>query len=140
MSDNQPSAWAVGWSGFAGFMLILAGIMQGLNGLAAIINDQFFVKLPNYTFRLDVTAWGWIHLIIGVILIASGAGIFKGHVLGRTVGVIAAGLSVIGNFMWLPYYPVWSVVAIAMGIAVIWALTAHGRDIAVAGLDDGNLG
>jgi hypothetical protein len=139
MSDNQPSAWAVGWAGFAGFMLILAGIMQGLNGLAAILNDQFFVKLPNYTFRLDVTAWGWIHLIIGVILVASGAGIFKGHVAGRTIGVIAAGVSIVGNFMWLPYYPVWSVVAIAMGIAVIWALTAHGRDIAVAGYND-NLG
>jgi hypothetical protein len=140
MSENQPSAWAVGWAGFAGFMLILAGIMQGLNGLSAILNDNFFVKLPNYTFRFDVTTWGWIHLILGLILVASGVGIFKGHILGRTVGVIAAGLSVIGNFMWLPYYPVWAIVAIAIGIAVIWALTAHGRDIATAGLDDGNLG
>ena len=136
MSENKRSGWAIGWSGFAGFLLILAGIMQGINGLAAIFNDEFYVRLPNYTFRLDITAWGWIHLIVGIVLIASGVGIFKGHVAGRVIGVIVAGLTVIANFMWLPYYPVWSVILIALGVAVIWALTAHGRDIAEAGCDE----
>ena len=86
----------------------------------------------NYTFKLDITQWGWIHLIIGLTLIAAGAGIFKGHMLGRIVGVAAAGLSIVGNFMWMPYYPVWAIIAIFMGVAVIWALTVHGRDIVVA--------
>jgi hypothetical protein len=135
MSEKELSGWAIGWSGFAGFMLILAGIMQGLNGLAALLNDEFFVKLPNYTFKLDVTAWGWIHLLIGIVLVASGFGIFKGHVAGRTIGVFAAAGTMVANFMWLPYYPVWSSIMIFVSIAIIWALTIHGRDIAVAGTE-----
>ena len=81
-------------------------------------------------FEFDITAWGWIQLILGVILIASGIGIFSGNVAARTVGVIMAGLAAIVNFAWLPYYPVWSIIVIAVCIAIIWALTAHGRDIA----------
>ena len=73
---------------------------------------------------------GWIHLILGIVLIASGIGIFSANVAARTVGVIVAGLAALVNFAWLPYYPVWSIVIIAICIAVIWALTAHGRDIA----------
>ena len=131
MSDNYPSGWAIGWSAFAGSMLVVAGTLQFLDGLVALFNDEFYIRLPNYTFRLDVTAWGWIHVLIGIVLFASGLGIFKGHVAGRTVGVIVASLSLVANFMWLPYYPVWSIIIIAICIAVIWALTAHGRDIAV---------
>ena len=68
------------------------------------------------------------NLAIATALLA-GAGIFSGNVLARTVGVVMAGLGVIWNFAWLPYYPIWSIIAIAIGIAVIWALTVHGRDI-----------
>jgi uncharacterized membrane protein (DUF106 family) len=81
-------------------------------------------------FEFDVTAWGWIHLILGVILILAGIGIFSGNVAARTVGVIVAGLAAIANFACLSYYPVWSIIVIAICIAIIWALTAHGRDIA----------
>jgi len=128
--DPDYSSWAVGWAGFAGAMLIMVGIMDIIQGLVAIFNDEFYVIGQEWVFEFDVTAWGWIHLLWGLVLIASGVGIFSGNVLGRTVGVIAAGLAVIVNFAWLPYYPVWSIIVIAMSIAVIWALTAHGRDIA----------
>ena len=76
-------------------------------------------------------AWGWIQLILGAVLIASGVGIFFGNVAGRTVGVIVAGVAAIINFAWLPYYPLWSIIVIAICVAVIWALTAHGRDITI---------
>ena len=124
------SSWAVGWSGFAGVMLILIGVMDAIQGLVAIFNDEFYVVGREWAFEFDITAWGWIHLIGGVILILAGVGIFSGNVLARTVGVILAGFGAIYNFAWLPYYPVWSIVIIAICIAVIWALTAHGRDIA----------
>jgi hypothetical protein len=81
-------------------------------------------------FEFDITAWGWIQLILGVLLIASGLGIFSGNVAARTVGVIMAASAAIANFAWLPYYPVWSFIVIAICIAIIWALTVHGRDIA----------
>ncbi len=87
---------------------------------------------PDWVLQLDVTTWGWIHLIAGIILVLSGIGIFSGNVLARTVGVIVASLSAIINFAWLPYYPVWGIIAIVLDIAIIWALTAHGRDLASA--------
>jgi hypothetical protein len=127
--QTDYSSWAVGWAGFAGFMLILIGIMDIIQGLVALIDDEFYVVTQEFIFEFDVTTWGWIHLILGAILIASGVGIFSGNVAARTVGVILAGLAAIANFMWLPYYPIWSIIVISISIAVIWALTAHGRDI-----------
>ena len=128
--ENQPSGWAMGWATFAAIMLMLGGVWAVIVGIAGIAEDEFFVVTPDWVFQFDVTTWGWIHLIGGVILFASGIGIFSGNVMARTVGVIIAGLSAIANFAWLPYYPVWAIVAIAVDIAIIWALTAHGRDLA----------
>jgi hypothetical protein len=124
------SSWAVGWAGFAGVMLIIIGVFDIVQGLVAIVDDNFYVVTQEWVFEFDTTTWGWIHLILGIILIASGVGIFSANVAARTVGVIAAGLAMIVNFAWLPYYPVWSTIVIAICIAIIWALTAHGRDIA----------
>ncbi|HWJ62676.1 MAG TPA: hypothetical protein VNS19_11960 [Acidimicrobiales bacterium] len=129
MSEENPSGWAIGWAAFAAFMLMLAGAMQFLAGLSALLNDEYFVVGDDYAFKLDVTGWGWIHVVIGIVVFCCGMGVLKGHVLGRTVGVLAASVSLLANFLWLPYQPVWSTVLIAVCVAVIWALTAHGRDI-----------
>lgn len=129
-TESNYSSWAVGWAGFAGMMLIIIGIMDFIQGLVALFNDEFYVIGQEWVFEFDITAWGWIHLILGVVLVASGVGIFSGNVAARTVGVIVAGLATIANFAWLPYFPVWSIIVIAISISVIWALTAHGRDIA----------
>jgi hypothetical protein len=128
--NDQYSSWAVGWASFAGIMLVMIGVFHALSGLVAIIDDTFYVVGTEYIFQFDVTTWGWTHLIWGIVVVAAGFGIFSGNVLARTVGVVAAALSMIVNFAWLPYYPVWSMLMIALGVAVIWALTVHGRDIA----------
>jgi hypothetical protein len=129
-TQPQPSGWAMGWATFAAILLMIGGVWGAIVGIAGIAEDEFFVVTPDWVFQLDATTWGWTHLIVGIILFASGIGIFTGNVLARTVGVIIAGLSAIANFAWLPYYPVWGIVAIAVNIAIIWALTAHGRDLA----------
>ena len=129
-TQHQPSGWAMGWATFAAILLMIGGVWGAIVGIAGIAEDEFFVVTPDWVFQLDATTWGWTHLIVGIILFASGIGIFTGNVLARTVGVIIAGLSAIANFAWLPYYPVWAIVAIAVNIAIIWALTAHGRDLA----------
>jgi hypothetical protein len=129
-TESDYSSWAVGWAGFAGVMLIMIGIFDSIHGLVALFNDEFYIVTQEWVFEFDITAWGWIQLILGVILIASGIGIFSGNVAARTLGVIVAGLAATVNFAWLPYYPVWSIIVIAICIAIIWALTAHGRDIA----------
>lgn len=128
-TGNDYSAWAVGWSAFAGVMLVILGIADFFQGLVALVNDDFYVVGREWVFEFDVTTWGWIHLIGGILLVLVGLGIFTGNVAARTVGVIVAGLSVLWNFAWLPYYPVWSVILIAVGVAVIWSLTAHGREL-----------
>ena len=111
-------------------MLMMIGIFQGLAGLGAIINDDRFAVTEDYVVKLDTTQWGWIHLIIGILVFLAGLGIFSGNVLARTVGVFVALVSAMANFVWLPIQPVWSSIMIAICVAVIWALTAHGRDIA----------
>ncbi|HKE50310.1 MAG TPA: hypothetical protein VKE25_02255, partial [Actinomycetes bacterium] len=85
----------------------------------------FYVQLPNYTFEYDLTSWGWIHLILGALIAVAGFAVLGGAVWARAVGIALAGLSAIANFLWLPYYPVWSVVAIGLAVATIWGLAMY---------------
>lgn len=128
--DREPSGAAIGWSAFAAFMLIMIGVFQALAGIAAIANDELLAASEDYIVKIDTTQWGWIHLIVGIIVFLAGLGIFTGNVLARTVGVLVALGSAIVAFAWLPIQPVWSSIIIAIDVTVIWALTAHGRDIA----------
>jgi hypothetical protein len=127
---QERSGWAIGWTTFAAFVMITIGFFQALQGFAAILKNEAFVVTPEYLYKFDVSAWGWIHLIIGLVIFFAGFGLFAGAVWARTIGVILAVVSAIANFMWLPYQPVWSILIIALNIAVIWALTVHGRDVA----------
>jgi hypothetical protein len=124
------SGWTVGFVYFAGAIMILIGTFHAIAGLAAIFEDEFFVVGRNYLYDVDVTAWGWIHLIGGIIVIGAGIGVYSGAAWARTVGVILAGLSAIGSFFYIPYYPVWAVLIIALDVLVILALTAFSREAA----------
>ena len=128
-SGRAPSGWAVGFTYFAAVMMILIGVFQAFAGLVAIVNDEFYVETRKYVFRFDATEWGWIHLIVGVLVLLAGIYLLKGSVIARTVGVIMAIISAITAFTWIPYYPVWGIVIVAIAVFVIWALTAHGRDV-----------
>jgi len=130
-SGTEVSGWAFGFAAFAGAIMLMVGIFQAFAGIAAIFNDEFFVVGRNYTFDLDVTAWGWIHLIIGVIVALAGIAVYTGATWARAVGIVLAILSAVANFFFIPYYPVWSVLIIALDIAVIWALTVYDRDAAL---------
>jgi hypothetical protein len=122
----RVSGWAIGGISFAATMLLLIGVFQALDGLVAIFNDSFFVVTKNYTFDLDVTAWGWIHLILGILLIFAGWGIFTGKTWAGIAGITLAVLSAIANFFFIPYYPFWSILVIGLDVWVIWALTRPG--------------
>jgi hypothetical protein len=128
--SRQRSGAAVGFTMFAAFMMILIGSFHIIVGLAGILEDEFFVATPNWLLEFDATTWGWIHLLAGIVVLLAGFGLFSGAVWARTIGVILATVSAIANFAFIPYYPVWSLAIIAVDIFVIWALTAHGRDIA----------
>jgi hypothetical protein len=129
---RSRSGAAVGFTYFAAIVMLMVGTFHAIAGFAGILENEFYVATRNYVFEFDATAWGWIHLIAGLVVIFAAAGLFSGAVWARTVGVTMAVISAIANFGFIPYYPVWSIVIIALDIAVIWALTAHGRDITVS--------
>jgi hypothetical protein len=126
---ERKSSWAIGFTMTAATLLMISGSFQIIAGLAGIFKNEFYVVTPSYFLQLDASAWGWLHLIWGVLVLIGGLGLLAGSLWGRTLGVIAAAGSMIANFAFIPVYPVWSIVIIAIDVGVIWALTAHGRDI-----------
>lgn len=121
----QESAWATGLSVFAGVMMLIVGSFQILDGIAAILHDKVYVTTPSYIYSFDLTAWGWIHLLIGALVAAVGVAILQGQTWGRLTGIGLVSLSMIANFLFIPYYPLWSLLIIALDIAVIWALASR---------------
>lgn len=113
---------------FAGIMLVMVGLMQLVQGVVALMNDSFYVRTPNYVFELDVTAWGWIHIVLALLVGAAGFGLFVGATWARAVAVVAASVSLVGNFAWLPHFPLWGLTLMALDVFIIWAVTVHGRD------------
>ena len=127
--QSSYSGGAVGVTVFAAVLMIIGGTMQALQGLVALFNDTFYVIGEEYLFELDVTSWGWIHLILGAVVALAGVALFQGATWARTVAVILASTGIVANFLWLPYYPLWSITLIVFNVCVIWAVTVHGRDI-----------
>lgn len=119
MGENP---WAAGGVMFAGVLLMVDGVMGVIKGIAGIASDEVYARISNYTFKFDVTAWGWIHLVLGVVLLVVGWGILKGAGWAKATGVVLAALNMIANFMWLPYQPIWAIISIAIDAFVIWAL------------------
>jgi hypothetical protein len=115
---------------FASVILMVVGVFQALAGLTAIINDDRLLATEDYLIKLDTTGWGWIHLILGVVIFLAGLGLLQGQLWARTIAVVLASLSAIANFLWLPIQPWWAIIIITLDIFVIWAVTVHGRDIA----------
>jgi hypothetical protein len=127
---EETSGWAAGLVLFAGIMMILAGSFQAFAGLVAIFENEFYVATRNYLLQLDATSWGWIHLIGGIIVALAGFAVMAGRTWGRVVGITLAVLSAVANFAFIPYYPFWSLLIIALDVFIIWALATQGRDVA----------
>ena len=123
---EATSGWAVGFILFAAIMMIMIGIFQAIAGLVAIFENEFYVTTRNYLFQFDATTWGWIHLIVGVIIAFAGWGLLSGRTWARVAGITLAVLSAIANFAFIPYYPFWALIIITLDVLVIWALAAHG--------------
>lgn len=125
-TDPEASSWAFGGLVFAAWVLIIIGAFQIIAGLTAIIDDDFYVVAQNYTFDLDTSAWGWIHLLIGLLLVGTGAGLFTGRTWAAVTALVLASISAIVNFFFIPYYPFWAILVIALDVWVIWSLTRRG--------------
>ena len=119
---SRGGGFAAGIAGFAGIMLAVVSVFQILQGIAALANDSVFVKATDYAYEFDITAWGWLHLLMGVVGLAVGLAIVAQQTVGYLAGLGIAAISAVTNFAWLPYYPVWSLVIITFNVLVIWAL------------------
>jgi len=133
--SNQPSTvqhvspWASGPILFAAGMLVITGVLQVFAGAAVLAHSVIFVGTPHYLFEFDLTGWGWVQLLTGILSVAAGYGALRGLTWARVVGIALSGLSMITQFMFLPHYPIWSLLIIALDVVIIWALATYRRDV-----------
>ncbi|WUH92968.1 hypothetical protein OG900_24545 [Streptomyces sp. NBC_00433] len=123
--DDERRAWAAGGTVFAGVLLVVAGIMAVLEGIVGIAKDSVFVVSGGYAYKFNVTAWGWIHLVIGVLAVLVGLGLLRGEAWSRYAGIGIASIALLANFMFLPYQPAWSLIMIGIYVFIIWSLATY---------------
>ena len=129
MRTTQPTGW-VGWVILAAVGMMILGCFQAFMGLVGIFNTNFFVITSDgLAVPVNYTVWGWVHLILGLVVLAAGAAIMAGKAWGRYVGIGLAALQALVNFAWLPAYPLWSAIVIAVDVLVIYALAVHGHEM-----------
>ncbi|PBC40047.1 hypothetical protein CJ179_33680 [Rhodococcus sp. ACS1] len=119
---------AAGTATGAAVVLVTVGILQLLQGIAAVAKDEVFVVGINYTYKIDLTTWGWIHLVLGAVVALVGCALFTGATWSRVAAVIIAAVSILANFLWLPYYPLWAILIIGLDVVVIWAVSTWKPD------------
>jgi hypothetical protein len=122
---STRTSFAYGVTLFGGVMLTTVAVFQILGGIGALAKDTIFVEGVNYAYEIDLTTWGWIHLVIGVIALATGIGIVMAQTWAYMLGIMIAVLSAVANFAFIPHYPVWSIIVIAFDGLVIWALCSR---------------
>lgn len=133
MAGQRTTGW-VGWIWFAGGMCVMLGFFNVIAGLVALFNDTLYVAGQNNLLVFDFTAWGWIHLIIGVLQLIGGFGLFDGRMRGL-VGLLLI-VNAVAQMAFLPVYPVWSILIIALDVVTLYAIVVHGGEARTLALED----
>ncbi|WP_392672703.1 hypothetical protein [Streptomyces sp. LN785] len=121
-TESRDTEWVTGLPLFAGVTLGLSGLLSIGLGIAGIARDTIF-GTPGYVYRFDLTAWGWLHLVIGLALLAAVLGVLTGRSWGRGAGLATGAVSLVTQFMFIPYYPLWSIPVMTLDLLAIWALS-----------------
>jgi len=125
----QTTAW-VGWIAFAAVLMVLIGVLHAIQGFVALFKDSYFVVTKKgFVATIDYTAWGWTHLVLGVLVALAGVALFSGRMWARVAGVVLALLSILANFTFMPAYPLWAVTLILVDTLVIYAIVVHGQEM-----------
>ena len=125
--EEEVAVGRIGLILFAAILMIMGGVFQAFTGLVAIFYDQFLIPTREYLFQFDRTSWGWIHLVLGVVVAGAGAGLLAGRTWGRVIAIVLALCSAVVMFAFLPQYPLWALIVIALSVAVIWAVATADR-------------
>jgi len=128
LSNNTPSGW-VGWAYFAAFMMMFLGIFQGMAGLAAIFKDNFYVVTQAHLLVFNFTTWGWINLILGIIILMAGLELLRGAMWARVIACFLAVLSLVANAGFIDAYPLWSILMMVADGLILYSLTVHGGEL-----------
>ena len=132
--SNAPVAHArtrslwVGWVYFGGSMMVLLGTFNIIEGVVALFNDEYYVTTQQGLLLFDITGWGWIQLIIGIITAVVGVAVFTGAGWARACGAILCGFNAVAQLAFLSAYPLWGILVITLDVLVIWALIVHGDE------------
>jgi hypothetical protein len=124
----EPNGMALGITAAAALILMLAGVFGIIQGTVGLVDDDIYFLTNKWLFELNPTAWGWGHIVIGLVALGTGIGLFFGKIWAQVTAIIVATFSILANFAWLPYYPVWALLVITFDVFVIWAVTVHGSD------------
>lgn len=127
MADVQRTGW-VGWVYFAGVLMVVRGLFDLFQGIFSLTNPDWFVATRQQVVLLDLTAWGWVQIVLAVLLLTGAASVFSGRFWGRLVGVVMMTIAMLVNLIWLPAFPIWGVVLVVLDVIIIYALIAHGRE------------
>lgn len=133
MPNNNVSGWA-GWIYFAGILMVLRGISDAFIGITALVNEQYLF-ITGKTGNLVVTAantdaWGWVMLATGAIVLAAGFSLLHGSNWARLFAIVFTSFAFLANMAFLGVFPVWSIVAMAVNVFVLYALIVHGKETA----------
>jgi hypothetical protein len=112
---------------FAGVLMVISGATDILQGIVSLNNDAFLNGVTGYAYTFDISSWGYIHVILGGLVALAGIGVLMRSQIARYIGIGLAALNLVGQFMYLPYQPVWAVVGMALSAFVIWALATTNR-------------
>lgn len=125
---DVDSGWT-GWIGFASIVLAIVGVFHIIAGFVALFQNDVYAVTNNAVWMFDYSQWGWIHIIGGVLAFLAAGSLAQGHMYGRIVAVLVATGSVIANMLFVPVYPIWSIMMVTIGVLVIWAVTVHGKEM-----------
>jgi hypothetical protein len=120
------SPWATGPILFSGGMLVISGVLQIFIGVTALVHDNIYAEVPRYLFAFDLTAWGWIQLLTGIAAVGAGYGALRGLTWARITGILVTGIGMVAEFAYIPHFPAWSVLVIAIDVVIIWGLANYG--------------
>lgn len=127
---SQPVTGWVGWISLAAVVMVTIGTLNIIQGLAAIFRDEaYWVTLGGSVLTFDVTTWGWVHLLFGILLIVVGVALTRGSTLARVVGIFLVALNLIAQFSWSTLYPFWALIVIGLDVMIIYALVVHGGEL-----------
>lgn len=123
--ERTRTAWS-GWIGFAAVMMVMIGAFNAIEGLVALLTDDFYLVAPTSVLAFDITGWGWVHTIVGVLVAATGLALLSGSAWARVITVVLLILNAIAQLAFIAVYPLWSLIVITLCVVVIWAVFVHG--------------